>query len=147
MKDVDDRPEAQALFSALKAALPQLEELLTKATAEWTYEDGFYRYYHYSFKAYYLQGQTTAIVEALKALMPGRELNKQFSEIVARGTGKAFKMEHNKRWDEEVRPILEAFAHARFFLEMAVRYGKELEAPPNMLPNGWAAFLYLYDLR
>ena len=32
-------------------------------------------------------------------------------------------------------------------LEMAVRYGTELKAPPRMLPSGWAAFLYLYELR
>jgi hypothetical protein len=32
-------------------------------------------------------------------------------------------------------------------LEMAVKYGKELERPPNFLPSGWAALLYLYDLR
>jgi hypothetical protein len=31
--------------------------------------------------------------------------------------------------------------------EMAVKYRKELERPPNCLPGGWAAFLYLYDLR
>jgi hypothetical protein len=30
---------------------------------------------------------------------------------------------------------------------MAVRYGKELTEPPLMLPSGWAAFLYLYNLR
>ena len=45
------------------------------------------------------------------------------------------------------RPILEAFFHARYMLEMAVKYGKELDRPPNCLPSGWAAFLYLYDLR
>ena len=43
--------------------------------------------------------------------------------------------------------MIEAFFHARFFLEMAVKYGKELEFPPQMLPSGWAAFLYLFNLR
>ena len=38
------------------------------------------------------------------------------------------------------------FYHARFFLEMAVRYAK-LETPPRPLPSGYAALLYLYQLR
>jgi hypothetical protein len=44
------------------------------------------------------------------------------------------------------RPIVEAFFHAGFFLEMAVRYAK-LETPPRPLPSGYAALLHLYQLR
>ena len=44
------------------------------------------------------------------------------------------------------RPILEAFFHACFFLEMAVRYA-HIEAPPRPLPSGYAALLCLYGLR
>ena len=29
------------------------------------------------------------------------------------------------------------------FLEMAVKYGRELEHPPHVMPSGWAMFLYL----
>jgi hypothetical protein len=68
-------------------------------------------------------------------------------QIVKEGTGKTFENEHNRRWPQETRPIVEAFFHARYFLEMAVRYGKDLEHPPRMLPSGWAALLYLYNLR
>jgi hypothetical protein len=32
-------------------------------------------------------------------------------------------------------------------LEMAVKYGRELDEPTDSLPSGWAAFLYLYNLR
>ena len=80
-------------------------------------------------------------------LAPGRALNEWFLRIVRDGTGRVFEPEHNRRWLEETRPILEAFFHARYFLDMAVRYGGTLEAPPRLLPSGWAAFLYLYDLR
>jgi hypothetical protein len=66
---------------------------------------------------------------------------------VSQGTGKKFVLDHNNRWLKVTRPIVEAFFHARYMLEMAVKYGKELERPPNCLPSGWAAFLYLYDLR
>ena len=67
--------------------------------------------------------------------------------IVRDGTGRVFKPEHNVQWLSETRPIVEAFFHAKYFLEMAVRYGKGLEAPPLLMPSGWAAFLYLYKLR
>jgi hypothetical protein len=43
--------------------------------------------------------------------------------------------------------FLEAFFHPRYFLEMAVRYGRKLEAPPTVLPSDWAALLYLFELR
>jgi hypothetical protein len=45
------------------------------------------------------------------------------------------------------RPFVEAFFHARYFLAMAVKYGRELEFPPALMPSGWAAVLYLFDLR
>ena len=106
-----------------------------------------YRFYHQSYKVYGMQHATMAIVSALHALAPELELNPWFKEIVAAGTNKQFEYEHNKRWLEVTRPMVEAFFHAKFFLDMAVRYGKELEAPPSLLPSGWAALLYLYQLR
>jgi len=63
------------------------------------------------------------------------------------GTGRIFELGHNQRWHEETRPILEAFFHARMMLQMAVQYAGKLDSRPAMLPNGWAAFLYLYRLR
>jgi hypothetical protein len=45
------------------------------------------------------------------------------------------------------RPIVEAFFHARYFLEMVCGYGRQLTEPPSPLPSGWAAVLYLYGLR
>lgn len=36
---VDDTPAVQALFSSLKSALPELDELLDECSAEWGYED------------------------------------------------------------------------------------------------------------
>ena len=54
---------------------------------------------------------------------------------------------NNQNWLAVTRPMLEAFFHARYFLEMAVKYGKELDSPPQMLPSGWASLLYLYNMR
>ena len=147
MNDKDERPEVLQLWASLRAAVPELEALLDKCTDHWGYEDLVYRFYHQSFKVYGLQQETQSIVSALRALSPSGELNSWFEEIVAQGTGKRFEMEHNQRWLEVTRPIVEAFFHARYFLEMAVKYARELEAPPQRLPSGWAAVLYLYRLR
>ena len=145
---IDDRAEVQTLLANLRAALPELRATKARCDDEWGAEDGVYRFYHQSMKTFdRLQPLTEAIVAALAKLSPDRELNAWFRTIVAEGTGKQFAMSDNKRWLEVVRPIVEAFFHARYFLDMACKYGAALDAPPNMLPSGWAAFLCLYDLR
>jgi hypothetical protein len=121
----DGDAQVQALLTAMKAALPSLSELLARVDDHWGAEDGIYRYYHHSYKVFRLQDLTTEIVEALEAIAPGRSLNPKFVEIVRHGTGKTFSIEDNRRWSEVTRPIVEAFFHARFFLQMAVRYGHE----------------------
>ena len=63
------------------------------------------------------------------------------------GTGKEWKPEHNREWQKVCRPMLEAFFHAKYFLEMAIKYGKEMEKAPECLPSGWAALLHLYNIR
>jgi len=140
---------AEALLASAKTNLPELEELLAEISGHWTYEDMVYRFYHQSFKVYALQGVTQRIVKELTQLCPeGFSLNEWFLQIVADGTGRVFEMRRsNDHWLEETRPIVEAFMHAKFFLEMVVRYAKELDEAPRLLPSGWAAVLYLYDLR
>lgn len=135
------------IFRELKARLPELEALLSKYDRHWGLEDSFYRFYHQSFKVYRLQAGTIEIVDALQSLLPERELNPDFLAIMQEGTGKTFEPAHNKIWPQITRPILEAFFHGRYFLEMAIKYGRELEGLPKVLPSGWGAFLYLYDLR
>lgn len=144
---IDSRPEAAALLSGLKRDLPALERLLADCRGHWGEEDAVYRFYHQSFKVYSLQELTSSIVQALRAVAPERGLNAWFRQIVAEGTGKTFAYDHNQAWLATTRPILEAYFHAKYFLEMCVRYGKELDAPPSMLPSGWASVLYLYGLR
>jgi len=139
--DVDDRQDVLQLYTNLRASLPELEKLLRDCQSHWGYEDGIYRFYHHSFKVYSLQETTSAIVAALQSLASERNLNESFMAIVREGTGKTFEREHNRRWLEVTRPIVEAFFHAHYFLEMAVRYGKQLKHPPRQLPNGWAALL------
>lgn len=166
-KKNDERPEVLVLWKNLKKAKPKLERLLVTESGHWSYEDGVYRFYHQSFKVFYLQARTLEIVEALKQLAPpeGEEsrfkfylkkgalpsefpiLHPWFMKIVQDGTGKEFDLKDNENWLPVTRPIVEAFLHAKYFLEMAVRYAKDLKRPPAMLPSGWASVLYLYGLR
>jgi hypothetical protein len=134
------------LLHRLKQGKPQLEQMLGKRSGHRKYEDPFYRYYHGSFKVYAVQDTTERAVRLLRDLLPERKLNVVFERIVGEGTGKQFELEHNKEWDRHTRPMLEAFAHAKFMVEMAVRYA-DLPEPPALMPSGWAALLYLYDLR
>jgi hypothetical protein len=138
-------PEAK-LLANLRLYRTDVDELLAKASDHWGYEDPVYRFYLQSFKVYGLQELTKAIVEQLRKLLPEKELNPWFLEIVAAGTGKEFRLEDNRNWPPVTRPILEAFFHARFFLDMASRY-RSLETPPQILPSGYAALLYLYRIR
>jgi len=135
-----------ALLRNLRSREPELTALLEECSSHWGFEDPIYRFYHQSFKVYALQGQTSRIVSALESLAPDRPLNPWFRQIVEQGTGKSFKQDDNADWSRITRPILEAFFHARFFLEMAVRYAT-LREPPLSLPSGYAALLHLYGLR
>ena len=61
---------------------------------------------------------------------------------------KPFSLAFNEDWSKNSRPYIESFFHARYFLEMAVKYGASLDsAALSYLPSGWAALLCLYDIR
>lgn len=140
----------EVLRQNLKSSKESLTELLTSISGPWTYEDLIYRFYHQSFKVYWMQGATLKIVEALRALAPPEkeELDSYFTQIISEGTGIEFDLEHNDRWLEVTRPILEAFFHAKYFLEMAVKYSDQADDENvGMIDSGWAAFLYLYHMR
>jgi hypothetical protein len=149
LRDLQPRrgEEAARLLKAMKARLPQLKTLLAEVSSMWGYEDPIYRLYHQSFKVYNVQPTTQRIVAELQALAPLLKLNPDFEKIVAEGTGKQFDESHNEDWLRRTRPMIEAFFHARYFLEMAVKYGTELNEPQQPMPSGWAALLYLYNLR
>ena len=134
------------LIEHLRGRRSELMALLEECSSHWGYEDPVYRFYHQSFKVYALQEQTTRIVRLLEELAPGRPLHPWFRHIVEDGTGKTFAQGDNADWARVTRPILEAFFHARFFLDMAVRYST-LPAIPATLPSGYAALLCLYGLR
>lgn len=146
-----NRPRERQLLSNLRASMPELEKLLNKANSHRSYEDSIYRFYHHSFKVYWLQGFTQEIADALMAAAPeGARFNEQYLRILKNGTGRSFGLHHNRWWDFNTRPIVEAFFHTKYFLEMAVKYAKELdpEGPMHMmLPSGYATLLYFYNMR
>jgi hypothetical protein len=141
-----ERRQESELLENIRARRAELAKLLEDSSGHWGYEDPIYRYYHHSFKVFALQASTERIVSVLTQLLPGRRLNARFLEILAAGTGNTFSPAQNVEWAKHARPIIEAFFHARFFLEMAVRYA-DIPSPPETLPSGWAALLCLYDLR
>lgn len=140
-----DRLE-DCLRTNLQAKAEELKQLLASASDHRGYEDGIYRFYHQSFKVFRLCHSTEKIVAALQGLLPDQRLHAWFLQIISEGMRKQFSPEDNDRWLEATRPIVEAFFHARFFLEMACRYS---EPPPQdqPMPSGWAALLYLYNIR
>lgn len=137
------------LLANIQAKMPELEKLLDEISSHWVYEDRIYRFYHQSFKVYDLQADTKRIVDALLSVAPaGVRMNPWFEEIYQAGaSGKRFQVEDNRNWTTHTRPFLEAFFHAKYFLEMAVKYGRELQAAPETLPSGWAGLLYFYSIR
>jgi hypothetical protein len=151
MRQLAERDAARqlepVLLRRMKERLPDLERLACKVEGHWGIEDGFYRFYHQSWKVYGVQTLTKEIVTSLTDLLPERPLNESFMTIVTQGTEKKFEMSHNTAWLEHTRPIIEALFHAHYFLKMVCKYARELEAPPQMMPSGWAAVLYLYGMR
>ena len=146
MEIYDDRPAAISLLNNIRSRMHELEALLEECNSHW-YEDMVYRFYHHSFKVYNLQYSTGKITEALRALNPDAVMTEMFMQIINDGTNNNWSVKDNANWLVATRPILEAFFHARYFLEMAIKYGKTLERPPAVMPRGWAALLELYNLR
>ena len=145
---IDERRAREAiLLKNIKRDLAALTRLSEEAESHWGSEDLVYRFYHQSFKVFAIQSLTTTIVGALQALLPEAAFDERFATIVSEGTGKQFSYEMNARWDATTRPLLEAFFHANYFLRMTIKYGHELNEPPEMLPSGWAALLCLFNLR
>jgi hypothetical protein len=75
----------------------------------------------------------------------GSRLCDWFEQIVTEGTGREFQPEYNREWPDHT-PIVKRFWY-EIFLEMMLKYSRELEQPTAILPFGWAAILELYGQR
>ena len=146
-RDIDDRPLVVQLMNSIKSEVATLIELQRQCDDSGT--DGVYRFYHGSFKVYgRLQPLTEKLVSLFRSLDPktNKELDSFFESIVKDGTGHVFNLSHNEDWATHTRPIVEAYFHARYFLDQLLEATK-LEHPPCLLPEGWAAVLTLFCLR
>jgi hypothetical protein len=136
------------LLTRVKAQLPQLEELLARVEDRSGEEDGVYRFYHQSFKVFDLQELTLAGFKLIEEI--GGETDSPhpwYCQIVKEGTAHKFEASTNHNWLKSTRTILETFWHTKSFTQMMIKYAKELETAPQMLPFGWAAVLWLFELR
>ena len=159
MKKVDIDKREFELLENIKTNLPGLKEVLKKKFAIEQYTEYVYRLYYYSFKVEGIHGLKPAAVEVLESLAPsGTELCPLFMEIIGEMPKQrdfagqqmfiTTMSEDNEKMIANGRRGLEAYNHIKFFIEQAVKYGSEMEAPPeNPIPYGWAALLTLYGLR
>lgn len=146
--------QIQELLANIKSRLPELEAFLSSINDHWCYEDLVYRLYHQSFKVY-LRFPIKEAVKLLNSLAPDLSKTRLLVELPAHPLLRqilsevpdGFDQAHNQDWGKFTRPIVEAALHLKYFIEMAVKYGKELDEPPNMMPSGWATLLYYYGLR
>jgi len=145
------REKAQELSDKLlanikknKAEIEKLRDVFRRLE-----EDYVYRFYHQSFKVFGATGQIKQAKELFERLAPDSlPLNDWFCSIADQAIGKQFDFaKTNQIWLVETRPILEAFWHSKYFLEQMLVAADELDESPSLLPSGWAAVLYLYDLR
>ncbi len=145
------REKAQELSDKLlanikenKAEIEKLRDIFKQLE-----EDYVYRFYHQSFKVFGATAQIKQAKELFERLAPDSfPLNDWFCSIAGAAIGKEFDFaKTNQIWLEETRSILEAFWHSKYFLEQMLIAADELEESPQLLPSGWAAVLYLYNLR
>lgn len=142
------------LLPTIKSYLPKLKQWLTDSTVQlngkngWSEEDAVYRFYHYSFKVTYLQSYTKAGLDLIQkiALITNLTIDPMYLEIVSKGIDKEFNLDWNDNW-AYTRIFLEAFWHTKYFIEMMVKYGELLEEESNLLDNGWASVLTLFNCR
>ncbi|MBA2735236.1 MAG: hypothetical protein H0U50_00470 [Pyrinomonadaceae bacterium] len=145
------RKKAQELSDKLLANIKENRTEIEKLSNVFRQleEDYVYRFYHQSFKVFGSTAQIKQAKELFERLAPDSfSLNDWFCSIADEAIGKEFDFaKTNQIWLEETRPILEAFWHSKYFLEQMLVAADELEESPQLLPSGWAAVLYLYNLR
>ena len=147
--DAERRRESRrVLLDNVRTRVGELEELYEEITSIWVYDDLIYRFWHQSFKVYGLQQYTLKIDGMLKDLAPmGTSLHPWYTATIGAGCHKKFETQHNATWLQETRPIVDAFLHAKYMLEMVVKAAGEEHEPGGFISSAWAAVLELYQIR
>jgi hypothetical protein len=138
---------AEMLLAAIKSNRLEITQKLEHFRRQ--EPDLVYRFYHQSYKVFILNDLTRHAVELFNRLSPeSLPLNSWFQGIIDEALGKEFDWETtNPKWLAETLPVLQAFWHSKYFLEQMIVAADEIDIAPQILPSGWAAVLYLYDLR
>jgi hypothetical protein len=108
--------------------LKDLETLLQEVNNFWDYDDVMYRYYNKSSKTYYAQKITAKIVNMLRIINPYQQeckVDRNFLDIIDKGTIKTFDVNKDDDWKSNSQYMLEAMFHAKYMLELAVKYGRK----------------------
>lgn len=138
-------------FNSVKSNLEEAKALKEELDKDWYVPNHFYRFYHQSFKAFQAQEVTRKCLNFFQKIGGDEfKLNDWYLQIVKEGIDKEFDLSHNSTWLETTRPLIEAMLHSKMFLDLIVKHGEDLkneEEPPDMLDNGWAAVLYLFNER
>jgi hypothetical protein len=139
--------QSELLLNKIKANLAEIERLYKNFIS--VEEDYIYRFYHQSFKVFGAVEEIKTARVLFEKIAPDEiEINNWYSQITDEAIGKSFDWEKtNADWLNETRPILEAFWHSKYFLEQMISCANDLDESPQILPSGWAAVLYLYNLR
>lgn len=143
---MDNFQYSEYLLNNIKLMTYSIEKLLFSCKRNTS--DGIYRYFYQSYKVYNLQNYTLDIYNKLYELDPKPEkcLCEYYENIVFKGTGKEFKLEHNREWEIQTYPIISAFLISKNILEYCKK-SAELEKSPTILPSEWAAVLCVYNIR
>ncbi len=77
-----------------------------------------------------------------------KEFHSMFNEIIldAQSQG-SFQLKYNDDFGEHAKPIVEAYCHCKYFMDMFLESLKMENEPESFITSGWAAILELYQLR
>ncbi len=110
--------------------------------------DLFYRFYHSSFKTWWLQPWIAKSVITFHQIVPGMRLNDYYSKIAIEGLSEQFNDSFNREWTKHARPIVEAAFHTGTFIDALIFVGESAdESTPRVLSPEWGVALYLWNLR
>jgi len=149
MTIIELKKKEKILLNNIKKKLSELRKFLEGLNE--CYEDVVYRFYHQSYKVSLYKPFISDAVELLESLSPLdykylEILKMSFQKIKINATGKDI-FEACQKDKFSSKETVEAYFHIKYLFEMIVKYGQKLETPPEILPIGWAAVLYLYGLR
>ena len=118
---IDSYEYNDAILSEVMARNDALHDFLNDMNTEYT--RSLYKFYSQSFKVYHLQDFTLKVHSLFKSIADATalQLHEGFEQIIAEGTGSTFDMSHNVDWLTHTRPIVEAFLHAKYMVEMMIR--------------------------